>query len=215
MKNIFLLLLILAGFNSYGQSSTVEYRLSLNGNIYFPMGEANQGVYPILWYDQDADPKVLLGGVGLGFSASKAIGQKLAIQAQSHLSKHTYWDEPIIIRTADANLLSPFVSGSSDYTIRLLGILDYSLNEKISIGTGMGFQGMLISLSRLPETAAVNRFYKPILPVVPLELSLNLNKYFVKLRYEQGIINKYRKPLAEYKKANFGILFFEFGSKVF
>lgn len=96
----------------------------------------------------------------------------------------------------------------------------YFLTEKISIGTGLGGQILLISLSRMPEiydskaAVAVNRYYKPFMPTLPVELSFKSKKNLFTIRYEHGLLNRYKKDLAAYKKDKFGLLSFEVGFKL-
>jgi hypothetical protein len=56
-----------------------------------------------------------------------------------------------------------------------------------------------------------NNYYKRLMPMLPLELSLKFEKLFVNLRYEHGLLNRLKKDLSEYKEDKYGLLFFELG----
>lgn len=104
MKNILVFVLIICNtFTAFSQNDVKLY-LALNGNLYMPFGSGKQ-TYPILGYDKDADPKILLGGFGFGFSAVKEWKDKFLLKAQVNTSRHAYWEEPMEFRDANNNPL--------------------------------------------------------------------------------------------------------------
>lgn len=217
---LFLFLWLGIFYKSFGQNSPYEYHINVNGNLYFPRGEVNHGTYPILWYDKETDPKLLLGGIGVGFSVLHALHEKLDWKVQFNLSKHTYWDEPITLLDNSGNMLGPFVSGSSDFMFSVIATMHYHLHKNVSVGTGLGGQLLLASYSRLPNSPsderpiAANQYYKPLMPVIPLELSVKLKKYLLNIRYEHALLNRYKSPLSEYKNGKYSILYLEVGFKL-
>ena len=222
MKVIYFLsfFLIIHSARVYGQTLDYQYFITINGNLYLPSSSANKGVYPILWYDKGTDPKLLIGGFGFGLSVIKSLERKIGLKGQANISKHTYWDEPILLNTILAEPRGQFLAGSSDYTLGLAACVHYYLSKKISVGTGLGAHVLLVSLSRVPDIdntpngIAVNRYYKPVMPVLPLELSMKLEKVLFNIRYEQGLLNRLNGALAKHKNDRYGLLSFEIGFKI-
>ncbi|TXK46464.1 hypothetical protein FVR03_10725 [Pontibacter qinzhouensis] len=216
---LFLLLAISAP--SFCQNSDKEYFITLNGNLYLPVQNPDKGVFPILWYDKETDPKLLIGGMGAGFTIFKPTTiRNLKLKGQANLSRYTYWDEPMILIDENNNPREPFLASSSDFTIGATGTAHYAFAEKFSVGTGLGAQVMLFSLSRLPETEHSdksirrNRHYKPLVPILPLELSYKAQATLFNLRYEHGLINRIRGDLKNYRTDNYGLLIFEIGVRM-
>lgn len=219
MKNriyLSLVLVLIIGLKSFGQSTDIEYYFTANANLYLPINTPQKGVYPILWYDKTTDPKLLIGGFGVGVTALKSIKNKVSIKGQANISKHTYWDEPDLF-TEDGIVGAAAITGSSDFTIGLTGTINYFISEKFLVGTGLGGQLLLVSLSRLPglygneSEIAVNKYYKPVMPVIPLEASLKLKKTMYSIRYEHALLNRLKSDLAQYKTDRYGLLTFEVG----
>src|SRR5262245_60389157 len=100
----FILTFIFIGCCTFAAFSQDELRffLPVNGNLYMPYGSGKQ-TYPIIGYDKDADPKILLGGFGIGFSVVKEWKEKFFLKAQANTSRHAYWDEPLEFRDANNN----------------------------------------------------------------------------------------------------------------
>ncbi len=216
---VILFLLILFAVKSYSQPTDNEYFITANGNLYIPINNPAKGVYPILWYDKQTDPNVLIGGLGIGFTAINPYRSKLHLKGQVNLSRHVYWDEPIPLIDNNGNPSGVFLAGSSDFSVGITATAHYLLTDKISVGTGVGGQVLLVSLSRTPEinsedVLAANNYYKRVIPVLPLELSYKTNAHLFNIRYEHGLLNKYKKGLATYKTDNYGLLYFEVGFKL-
>lgn len=219
MKNriyLSLVLVLIIGLKSFGQSTDIEYHFTANGNLYLPINTPQKGVYPILWYDKTTNPKLLIGGFGVGVTALKSIKNKVSIKGQANISKHTYWDEPQFF-TDGGFLGATVITGSSDFTIGLTGTINYFISKKFLVGTGLGGQVLLASLSRLPRLygtdseIAANKYYKPFMPVIPVEASLKLKKTMYSIRYEHGLLNRLKGDLAQYKTDKYGLLTFEVG----
>lgn len=223
MKTCLILLLWLTASTAAlcQDSNNIKYYITANGNLYIPTGDSQKGVYPILWFDKETEPKVLLGGLGIGLSALKNIKPKLSVKGQANISKHTYWDEPFQARNAVGANLGSYTHGSSDYSIGITATAHFHLSQKFSVGTGIGSQILLISLSRQPEiehletsSIAINNYYKRVMPTVPVEVSYTTHKMLFNIRYEQALLNRYKGELQNYKKDNYGLLFFEIGLRV-
>lgn len=220
MPYAILLLLLGTVIPAFCQTAANEYFITVNGNLYVPINNPEKGMYPIIGYDKESDSKILIGGLGVGISGFKPVQNKISLKGQANLSKHTYWDKAIEFKDASGNPIGAYISGSSDYTLGVTVTAHYFLGNKISVGTGLGTQIMLISLSRLPEindakkAVAVNRFYQPFVPTLPIELSGKFQKRLINIRYEHGLINRYKGELKNYKKDKFGLLTFELGFKI-
>lgn len=221
MKLYMVLFLWLAiSIQALGQSGEYEYFITVNGNLYLPINNADKGVYPIIAYDKETSPKLLIGGLGAGISAYKTIHERLSLKPQVNLSKHTYWDKPIVVTNGLGTAIFPFLSGSSDYSLGIAATIHYFLTKNISFGTGLGGQVLLLSLSRIPDTnyepktVAVNRYYKPFMPTLPVELSCKFKSKMFNIRYEHGLLNRYRGDLKDYSEDKFGLLTFEVGFKI-
>lgn len=200
--------------------SGYDYYITTNGNLYLPINNPEKGTYPILWYDKETTPKVLIGGFGVGIAAWKHRTNKVSLKGQGNFSRHVYWGEPIIITDDSGNPIQDYVAGVVDYSLDLTALAHYSLNPKISVGTGIGMQVMLASLIRTPDvfdaksTIALNKFYKRLMPVIPVELTYKSVSKSYSIRYEQGLLNRYKSNIAAYKKDSFGLLSFEIGFKI-
>ena len=92
------LLFLFIGSESFSQSRKTEWYVTANGNFYMPVGNRSKGMYPILGYDKNSSPKILLGGVGTGAALLKPLNKDFSFKAQANLSKHTYWDELLMMR---------------------------------------------------------------------------------------------------------------------
>jgi hypothetical protein len=215
-----LIFISLFGKSAFSQDAVYEYHIVANANLYVPTHGSNKGLYPIIGYDETADPKLLIGGFGVGFSALRSVKEHLGLKAQVNLSKHTYWDEPVDLRGVNNEPLGTFLSGSSDYSLGLTGTVHYFISKKMSVGTGLGAQLLTITVSRLIELnkktdqVSVEQYYKPFLPVLPIEWSLRGKKVLYNIRYEHGLSNRYKNGLNDYKTDRFGLVYFELGFKL-
>lgn len=212
--------LIIAKLNA--QDKEIEYFVTANANLQIPFADGEKGVYPILWYDKKSNPKLQIGGFGAGFTAVKPYREKSFIKAQANLSRHVHWDEPIEVVGLQGQSEGSYATSSVDYTTGITGTINYQLSEKFSVGTGLGFQVMLWSFTRLNELPlnessdrrARNNYYKRIMPVLPVEFSLKKSRTLYTIRYEQALLNRYKKDIAAVKKEGYGLISFEVGFRI-
>jgi hypothetical protein len=201
-----------------GQDNNIEYFITISVNHYIPGNKSEKGMYPILWYDKSTIPKFMVGGFGAGVTAVKPYRERISLVGQFNISRHTYWDEPIDLRDANNQPLGELSSVTSDYAFHLLATVHYSLSEKFSAGAGLGAQVQFLSSSRMTvfneKFVVKNNHYKTIMPVLPLELSYRWPNTIVNLRYEYGLLDRYKKDLAAYKTDRYGILTFEVGFRI-
>jgi hypothetical protein len=223
---IFSSFLLLATLCIFGQKSKYELFITPSANLYMPGGTSVKQPYPNLWYNNNTKPKLLIGGFGIGATFIKKISEKLQLRTEARLSKHTYWNEETIFTDNLGNDFGSTKSGSSDFIFSLNFTAHYFLSKKISIGGGLGSQILLVSLSRNPASGLIvngttqkndllrNRYYKPVMPVIPIELSLRQKRAFYTLRYEYALLNKMKGELANYQSEKYGTLAFEIGLKI-
>ena len=196
----------------------MQYFISLNGNLYLPFNSEKQ-TYPIVGYDKDQDPKVLVGGFGIGFSVLKELKGNWLLKGQTNISRHAYWDDPINFTDANNVPLGAYVGKSVDYGIGSAAIIQYRLGKKVAVGTGLGADILLKSVYHISNVFVMeenlpNEHYKTITPVLPVELSFYLNKVLLNIRYEQGLTSRYREAFVDYDKELNGLLVFEFGYRL-
>jgi hypothetical protein len=222
-KHYAFVLAFLAFAPAFGQQTDFQWFVAPNVNLYLPVGTPYKGAYPVLWYDKETSPKVLIGGFGVGVSALKPYGEKLTLKGQANLSKHTYWDEPIVLTDENGGPVKDYLTASFDYTLGLTATGHYQFTRSFSAGTGLGGQVLLVALTRLPpnyftgpdeEQTATLRYYKRMVPMLPVELSLKLEKVLFNVRYEHGLLNRLKRPLTDYQTDRFGLLTFEVGFRL-
>ncbi|MCE7061600.1 hypothetical protein [Dyadobacter sp. CY343] len=213
-------LFLTSGFDSLSQTKSTTWYATANGNFYMPVGNRSKGIYPIVGYDKKTSPKILLGGVGFGAAMLKPLSKDFSFKAQTNFSKHTYWEEELMMRDYVASSIGYFQSGSSDYGLGLAAMIHYFPVESFSIGAGISAQATVISFSRTPGMYlgaeidpgfVVNRYYKAVVPMVPVELSYKVNRLLFNVRYEAGFTNRIKGELARYKTDKFSLLTFELG----
>ena len=102
----------------------LDYFVTANGNLFLP-GESAKGIYPILGYDKETDPKLMVGGFGLGVSAFRKMKEGRSLKFAASISKNTYWDEPIELRGYSNEPLGVFQYASSDLSLALNGTFHF------------------------------------------------------------------------------------------
>jgi hypothetical protein len=219
----FAALLLCFFFVTIGSSqSKIEYLITINGNLYVPY-KSNKAIFPMIGYDKQFIPKILIGGFGAGFHVSQIISEKVSVKGQANISRSVYWESYVF---TDGPQLSDIIGeanvSTTDYSLGLTGLLHYHLSQSFSMGIGFGIQTLLISNSFIRDDVpwagsrnlGQNRYYKPCMPTIPLETSLRLKKWMINLRYEHALLNRMKKGLADYKQENYGLLFFELGFQI-
>jgi hypothetical protein len=206
---------------TYQAYAQLDYYVSANANMYSPEGADEKSTYPILWYDKEAKPKILIGGFGVATFVTQQKGEKFMYKGEVGLSRHVYW-EAIGFRDATNVYVGNGSYGSVDYTLHLIPTVNYKVGSKFFVGTGLGVHGLLASYSRVPEIVNSddapnflrNKYYKLITPVIPLEISMKTTNKFYSIRFEQSLGSRYKKDLAEFKKEHYGILSCNLGWKL-
>lgn len=218
---VLMITLLQISISCFGQKQASEIFLNAGINVYIPRGSSPKSMYPVLGYNRDTKPKILLGGVGLGAMFWKPIANNLNLKVFAGITKQTYWDEPVLMRDAVGRYVGAYQAGCSDYVFGAGSTVHYTVANRLSIGAGVGAQVLLLSLSRMPEmygygvpvepSVVANQYYKRVLPVVPLEVTYRLKKVLLNLRYEAGLLNRMRGELAKNKSDKFDLITFEVG----
>ncbi|MFN8348526.1 MAG: hypothetical protein U0X91_26220 [Spirosomataceae bacterium] len=206
-----------------GQNSANEWFIAPNWNLYLPIKNPSKGTYPIIGYDKESRPKLLIGGYGISASVLKMTEKKISWRGQGNFSRYVYWDEPFVVTNVFGVPIAAITTGTVDYFMGFTGAVNYKLSKKIIIGSGLGGQVLFYSLSKLPQfennarlkdLIAVNHSYRIFQPIIPVELSLKHKKFLFNLRYEYALLNRFRGDLANYKSDKYSLLNFEIGLKL-
>ena len=217
IRNFYLsIIFLLASLPVFAQQNAQEWFVNANINTYLPGKNSAKSVFPVLGYNRNTSPKIMLGGVGTGIFTWKLVAKDIHLKTYANLSKLTYWDDPIEITTATGMYNGTLHHWSSDYVLGIGGILHYDIAPHLSIGAGLGAQVLLISVSRMPEmngygqavepSIVINHYYKTVLPVVPLEIAYKLKSMMIGIRYDTGMLNKLKGDLGKNKSEKFGVL---------
>jgi len=214
---LYIPILLLIFFQSgFGQTSVPEYFVTLNTNLYLPWNSSEKFTFPMLGYNKNSEPKIQVGGFGVGAGFFAPFKSKLSLKEQLNLFRFVYWDNPYRLRTLAGEPLGSSSSHSNNYTIGSQTTVHYFLSDEVSIGSGLGLQLLLKSSSKInaPKTRLDNNGYKLLMPSLPLEFSFKSKRILINTRYEFALLNRFRGDLAKYKKDRFGLLTIEFGVKI-
>lgn len=146
-----LLFFVVLPLVTYCQSEPVEYFITGSGNLYVPVNSPHKGMYPVLGYDDGADPKFLVGGFGLGVSGCRPLSDKTSLKINAGFARSVYWDDPYFLTEDGIDGTGPFQVRSSDFTLGLSGVVHYHLTGKLSVGAGLGARILLHSSARLSD----------------------------------------------------------------
>jgi hypothetical protein len=211
---------------SNAQKKETELFITASANIYFPGKESRKSMFPVIGYNKNTNPRFLLGGFGLAVTALKPIEKKLYSKMQTGLFRHTYWNEFVQAFDFAGNDLNTGRNSTVNYNIDLFGTIHYRIAGKFSAGAGAGVQALLASVSRNPfagitfggvterERVYLNRYYKKLMPFIPLEISFKTKKLFCNIRYEAALLNKVKGDLSNYEQERYGLLNFEFAYRI-
>ncbi|MEJ1236799.1 hypothetical protein WBG78_01650 [Chryseolinea sp. T2] len=214
-----LLIVALCIVSTYaGAQNPLRMLVTANANYYLPRNSGKQ-IYPILAYDGDADPKLLVGGFGLGFMIEQDVRNHIFWRAQINTSRRAYWDEVMLFNDVTGLPIGGAVCKGVDVVTNVTGAIHYKIGKSLSIGTGVGFDGLVYSYSRLPEKfidneVVRNSYYRPFVPLIPLELSVPIKRVLINLRYQHALINRLKSSIAEYEKDTYSALFIEVGYRI-
>lgn len=221
MKGSILLLCVLAGLYAHAQSKP-DLFITLNGNLFVPIGSEDE-MFPIVGYNKELKPKLLIGGFGIGFAGQKMVSGKWSVKAQGIVFRKAYWQKYLF---RDGPQISDVIGGATvstfDYTIGAAAIPHFHFSRLFSVGAGVGIHALLFSNSYIRQDWTLddnrslgrNRYYKSLMPTIPLETSFRLSNWAITMRYEYALLNRFKGNFADYKNEKYGLLFFEIGYKL-
>ena len=194
-----------------------EYFIHAGANVRVP-GTSKMGMYPIIGYDKDMDKKLLVGGFSIGSSYIMPMASQFDVKTTANLSRQVYWEEPSMVNKGPLpnDMLGLIVPKTTEYYLSVAGVVHYVPREHFSIGAGLGIQQLLSSKKTLfvADTKIRNRHFRAFMLVVPVEISWKGDKMLYNIRYEAGLLNRYRNDLTAYGKNKFGLIAFEIGMRV-
>lgn len=192
--------------------------VTINGNYYLPRNSGKQ-VYPVIGFNNDATSKLLIGGLGAGFTALKNINNYLLWKVQGNISRRAYWNEAMTYTDQSNTPYGNAVGKGVDIVFGATGAVHYRVAGKFSVGTGFGFDVLAYSYSRVPDGFAdnnvvTNGYYQPVVPLIPLEMTCALKKILFNVRYQHALTNRLTSPLSTYEKDNYSALMLEVGYRL-
>jgi hypothetical protein len=198
-----------------------QFFVSFNTNSYRPWGNTQKGAFPLVHYDKKAERKLSIGGFGAGVFILRKHNEKFFWKGQANVSKYKYWDVGSLKDDQNRSLgVSDFTS--TDISLALATTAHRALGRNFSVGAGLGVQVLLVSyidprsFFRVSSYTKLtrNNYYKPVMPVLPVEFSFRPGKFSLTLRYEQALLNRIRGDLAKVKSETFGLAIFEAGYRL-
>jgi hypothetical protein len=200
-----------------------EYAVTVGSNIYVPIS-STKSMYPILWVDDDYSPSVLVGGLSVGISRLGNWTDKVDLKYSATFMRVVYWEEEFRLHDEFNVPLGSIPASSTDYLLNVSALAKFKLGDRMSAGAGLGIHAMITSSlyfrrefgnSNWAGKVGNNKFYKPFMPAMPLEISYHTKKRLIlNMRYEQALLNRYKKDLAQYSSDRYGILILEMGFKL-
>jgi hypothetical protein len=201
-----------------------EYRVTIGHNLRLP-GNGKQRTIAIVSRDKKREyNKFMVGGFTAGISAFSNINSSLDLKWTANVSRQIFWREPALFNNGPnvTNILGYTYPVVAEYYLGLNGVAHYRAGEKFSVGAGVGFDILLASHTSFPYALSTtdepvsyrNREFKPIMPVVPVELSWKEARFLYNIRYEVGLASRYRTALQSFGQNMFHTLSFEIGMKI-
>ena len=202
-NHLLITLFFLCSIQIFAQKVPQEWYLDLNINRYMPIEK---------WQESGM-------GIGIGGKMIISLTKKFVLRNSADIMLNTYSDGPFTATDVSGNALGNLGNTSVDLSIGLIPTIHYSLHENFSVGTGLGSRILLKSVTAYDgntqlKNTSVNDYYKPFMPILPIEMSLKINKILLNLRYEYSLLNKIKGDLADYKTERYGIVSLEIGYKI-
>lgn len=210
MKKILYILIAIYIFESrtlFAQNEKPSWYANVNLNTYLPSQSVKGATFGV-------------GNVGLGLGASRTrpIKNNLFLKYQGNISFNSYTDHVASFTNPSGQSLGGTLPSTVDLVLNLSTTVNYSLSNNFSVGTGLGFRTLLHSASKYDtspfKVETVNAHYKRVMPVLPIEMSLKIDKVLLNFRYEYSILNKIRGDLSDFITERYGIISLEVGYKI-
>lgn len=212
--------------NCISQSKRTELFITPGVNIYIPGSSSAKSTYPIIGYKKNTDPRLLIGGFSIGVTVFKPLQTNMQLKLQGALSRNAHWNEFINATDIAGNSLIGFKNSTINYNVDFLATVRYRLFNKFYAGAGSGLQLLVASVSRnpfkdilingatQPNRIIQNKYYRTLMPFIPLEISYQTKKVNYNIRYDFALLNKVKGELANYLSERYGLLHFEVGFKI-
>jgi hypothetical protein len=221
MRISILLLFVMTSLHAHAQTGP-DLFITLNGNLFVPLQSEND-MFPMVGYNKELTPKLLIGGFGIGFAYQKMMSKKLSIKAQGIVFRQAYWQQYLFrVGPQLSDVIGEGTVSTFDYTIGSAVIPHFHFSQVFSVGLGVGMHVLLFSNSYLRHdwtpngnrSLGDNRYYKSFMPTIPMEASLRLQKWALTMRYDHALLNRFKNKLSDHKKEKYGLLLFEIGYKI-
>jgi hypothetical protein len=216
MRYTLLLFVLLIAAVSYAQDDqdNDDYRITVGANFRWPR-ESLMTTFPLI-LGKKGDPKSAVGGFGVGVSRFTALNSIFDLKTTLNFSRQVYWNEPIGFNKGPnpQDMLGYVTPMTVEYYGEVSGVVHWVPREHFSVGLGVGFEVLLTSTLKLSSHDVRNREYKPVMPVVPLEISWKGDLMLYNIRIEGGLLNRYRNDLRQSGPNFFGLLCFEVGMRI-
>lgn len=223
MKVVVTFLCLFISFTCFSQHIHKFY-IHVGANLTLPSDQSSRATFPIIAYNDDFKPSLLLGGFNAGFTYNKHLSGKKYISAIISLARHSSWEEAFPF-TDNQGLLYGFNKYNKvDYVLKVLPTFTYALTPRLTLGIGLGGNISIISISALPEVQlfgidregeiAINKYNRLFNPLLPVEVRYHLNKIYIGARFEYGPFNTNRSDLGKNLKSTNNYACFEVGFKL-
>ena len=214
---------IMMSFGGFGQNIHKFY-IHVGTNLTLPSDESSRSTFPIIAYNDEFKPSLLLGGFNAGITYNKHLSDKKYISAVISLARHSSWEEAFPF-TDNQGLLYGFNKYNKvDYVLKVLPIFTYALTPRLTLGIGFGGNISIISISALPDVQlfgidrkgeiAINKYNRLFNPLLPVEIRYHLKKIYFGARFEYGPFNTNRSDIKEMLKSKNNYVCFELGFKL-
>lgn len=216
-KFFFIIAIVVFSIPISGQS----WRIHLNGNETYAIGNELLGYYPILYYSSAEGRGLLVGGFGLGVSYSQSLKEKFDIRYQINIFRSRFYDEPVAFHDQNGIIIGKYFGINTNYNFSgfILPQIDINKKHKLKLGLGLGFRTIVYNKSNYGYGGVVdgginikNKSINPYLLTIPFELNRTGNKWSFAIRAE-GTINS-TSLLEARKNERAVLLFIEIGYKL-
>jgi hypothetical protein len=202
-KHLLVTLLFLCSLQTFAQKAPREWYLNLNINRYIPTEK---------WQESGM-------GIGFGGKMIMPLKKKFILKNSADILLNTYSDGAFNATDNLGQSLGSVGNTTGDLSIGLISTIHYSFHKNFSVGTGLGLRTLLGSATAYTgiaqyQNTSTNDYYKRFMPVLPIEMSLKIDKILLNLRYEYSLLNKIKGDLADYKTERYGIVSLEVGYKI-
>lgn len=218
MTKLFRLIIVTVLFctpNLFSQSLKQEFYVVANLNVYFPTN-SSQEVQPLVQFNES----FAIGGFGIGATLLNPLNEKWVVKNSGNITFNKFKDSSIMLTDPNGQSLGIVNGVTRDLNLGIISTINYSLTQNLLVGTGLGIKVLLDSrtnynlVNQTDLGTSINGYYKPLIPVIPIEATLKTKKFLYNLRYEYSPINRLRGDLADYRIEKYSLISLEIGYKI-